>query len=222
MSARRRERAQRAVSRALPAVLLCALLGACTAGSSAAPSAGPSAGHGTASQAASPGQAGGGEGATPTPMPTVTGSSGKDGTASEVLPGNADTPPLPLGSQAAGGTLAQAPADASATDTLVAGFPTTVVPVPDGIALVSSSVASQGDHVQVGLQGTAHGEPGEVAAAYTTRMAGLGYGATSAPASPGASATQFSRGADAVVLTVTSRPGGGTEVSLTGALVVGG
>ncbi len=118
--------------------------------------------------------------------------------------------------------LTQAPTSASAHGTLVSGFPSDLVPVPAHATIVSSSITSQGDHVQVGLSATGDGEPDQVRTAYTSRMTTLGYLTTDVDAAPGSEATQYLRGRDVVVLTLRPSTGGGTELVLTGVLVVGG
>lgn len=202
-------------------------LGGCTAGRSASsvttsasaatgavagPGASSSAGSGTASgSAGSDGGSGSSEAAT--------GSSGTDGAASESLPSS--TPATPsLGTPPTYVTLTGAmPPNATTTGSLVSGFPTDVVPVPDGIEIVSSSVSSQGDHLQLGLQGSTAAEPSAVAERYTAILTQAGFLATEAPALQGSTARQYNRGSDALTLTLRERVGGGTELSLTGALV---
>lgn len=214
----------------VPVLAAAALLAGCTAGGADASATTPDGAMSTASsgEAAADGRetAGGTtEGApsspdtTATPGGTTTGS-GDDGVASEVLPESSAQPKPSLGVDIP--HLTQAPTSASAHGTLVSDFPADLVPVPEHATVVSSSITSQGDHVQVGLSATDDGGPDETRAGYTARMTTLGYLTTDVDAAPGAAATQYVRGRDVVVLTVRPRTGGGTELVITGVLVVGG
>lgn len=212
-----------------PAVALAAvaLLAGCTAGgdgpsptsSLASDQGGPVPG-GSATPGGATGAPSSSPEATPTPSVTVTGSSGQDGAASEVLPESSAAPSPSLGVELP--HLTQAPSSADAHGSLVQGFPSDLVPVPEDATIVASSITSQGDHVQVGLTATEEGGPDQVGADYTARMAGLGYLTTHADAAPGSTATQYVRGRDVVVLTLRPRTGGGSELVLTGVLVVSG
>ena len=146
--------------------------------------------------------------------------SGAQDRPSEVLPGSTPSPAPTLGAPPP--ALTGAPADAEARDALVEGFPRTHVAVPAGVAVVSSSVSSQGDRVQVGLTASADEAPDDVLVGYTTMMASLGYLASPADAVPGATATQYNRGRDSAVVTVRPRAGGGSELVVVAALVVNG
>lgn len=219
----------RSIPAPLAALVLAALLAGCTAtgGDATATPPGDQSGGASASATSAAGSSAGpadtssgADGSTARPTATVTGSSGEDGAASEILPESSGAPSPSLGVEFP--HLAAAPASASAHGTLVAGYPSDLVPVPEGTTIVASSVTSQGDHVQVGVTGTEDAEPDQVGAAYTTRMTGLGYLTASADAASGSTATQYVRGRDVVVLTLRPRTGGGSELVLTGVLVVGG
>ncbi len=114
------------------------------------------------------------------------------------------------------GTL---PPNATASGTIVAGFPTTIVPVIDGATVVQTSVTSQGDRLQLGLTASSPQSPEAVTAAYVAVFAAEGFQSGPAPANQGSTATNFIRGAEGLVLTVTVRVGGGTDLSLVGTLV---
>ncbi|WP_372593089.1 hypothetical protein [Actinotalea sp.] len=150
------------------------------------------------------------------------GSSGADGSASETLP---DPTPTATALVPPGDIVVLTgpmPATASATGRLVDGYPSSIVPVLDEITVVSSSVSSQGDRLQLGLQGSSDLSPDEVTAAYVAALAAQSFSSAPGVAIEGSTATQFSRGSDGVVLTVRSRTGGGTELTLAGTLVRGG
>lgn len=219
---RRLGQAARSARGPLAVLAAAALLAGCTAGDSGATatasgSAGASGGTTSSAPAdGSPSSAG----ATPTPTVTVTGSSGQDGAASEILPETSPEPKPSLGMDLP--HLTQAPTSASAHGELVSGFPSDLVPVPAHATIVSSSITSQEDHVQVGLSATEDADPDQVRTDYTTRMTTIGYLTTDVDAAPGSEATQYLRGRDVVVLTLRPSNGGGTELVITGVLVVGG
>jgi hypothetical protein len=146
--------------------------------------------------------------------------------ASELEPSRTREPQPPPSSTAtpAGPSLTgPLPASASARgSTLVAGFPTSVVPVLDGLEVVSSSVASDGTHLQVGLEAASATSPQDVTAQYVAALGSAGFSSGPAAATAGSSATAFVRGPDGLVLTVTPRVGGGTEMSIAGTLTTSG
>ncbi len=145
--------------------------------------------------------------------------------ASEILPSQ---PPAPAGlpdaaAAAAGPSLTgPLPKTGAANGAVVTGFPTAVVPVPDGLTVVSSSVSASGDRLQVGLQASSDSAPTDVTAAYVAALGGAGFAVGDSPALPGSTATAFTRGPDGLVLTVRDRIGGGTELSLAGTLTTAG
>ncbi|WP_136518724.1 hypothetical protein [Cellulomonas telluris] len=152
----------------------------------------------------------------------VTGSSGD--TPSELAP---VAPPDETAHPAAvvpGPSLTGAlpPADAARGERLVGGFPVQVVPVPDGVRVVSSSVSPDGQRLQVGLEASGDAEPAAVQDAYVQELAAAGFAVSPAPATPGSTATAFTRGPDGLVLTVRPRTGGGTELTLAGTLTTAG
>lgn len=199
-----------------------------TSGSSAAAGAGggssgggASGGQGTGAQgSANGGTKGDGPGDAPQPVPTPSDASESIPTATPTpyrlpgLPASTNPATKPLVS----GTL---PKDASAHGRLVRGFPTKAVPVPSGLTVVSSSVSSQGRHLQITLQASTAASPATVHQRFVTALDKVGYTATKAAAVPGTSATQFTHGDDGVVLTTHKRLGGGTELTLTGSFTAG-
>ncbi|KQY42926.1 hypothetical protein [Cellulomonas sp. Root137] len=114
------------------------------------------------------------------------------------------------------------PATGAANGAVVTGFPTGVVPIVDGLTVVSSSVSASGDRLQVGLQASSDSAPTDVQAAYVAALSAAGFTVGDSPALPGSLATSFTRGPDALVLTVRDRLGGGTELSVAGALTTAG
>lgn len=110
------------------------------------------------------------------------------------------------------------PASGAANGRLVAGFPQHVVPVVDGVQVVSSSVSSSGKRLQITLDGSSTASPTAVQAAYVKELGKSGFAAATSPALPGQTATAFTHGTDGLVLTVRQRIGGGTELTLAGTL----
>lgn len=155
--------------------------------------------------------------AAPAPTPTD---------ASELSPGVPQTPPtqpapslLPTGPSLTGPLP---PAASARGEQLVVGFPAQVVPVLDGIQVVSSSVASEGLRLQVGLEASSSADPATVTSRYATTFRDAGFVLEPSPALPGSTATQFTRGPDGVVLTVSGRVGGGTELIIAATLTTTG
>lgn len=151
------------------------------------------------------------------------GSGGAEVLAGEILPSQ---PPGPSGlpdTTAPGPSLTgPLPATGAANGAVVKGFPTGVVPILDGLTVVSSSVSASGDRLQVGLQASSDSAPTDVQAAYVAALSAAGFTVEDSPALPGSLATSFTRGPDALVLTVRDRLGGGTELSVAGALTTAG
>jgi hypothetical protein len=208
-------------------------LGACTTGGATAgpatSQAGGGAPGGTTGATPAPGATDGtGAGADPAPHATTGGSTDKDAQpvqetdpASEIVPTATPTPyrlpgltsstakkPAPL--------VAKAPRSASTHGRLVAGFPRSAVPLPRSLTIVSSSVASQGRHLQVTAQASSDASPKVVRRQLTNAFTERGYTAAKAVAAPGSSAVQYRHGTDGVVITFHQRLGGGTELTLSG------
>jgi hypothetical protein len=178
-------------------------------GSGTGPGTGPTAGHGSGST-----------GTDPQPVPTAS----DPGT--EIIPTATPTPYRLPGLTSStkprvAPLVAKAPKTAAAHGRVVAGFPTNAVPLP-GLTIVSSSVASQGRHVQVTVQASSPSSPKTVRTRLTSAFTKLGYTASTAAAAPGASAVEYTHGTDGVVVTLRPRLGGGTELTLTGAFTTAG
>lgn len=182
------------------------------------PAAGSSTSTSTASAAAGVSDATGEGSATP--------GAGVSKPATEVLPAAPPTG-LPLASSATAGPVGPRltmplPATASARGALVAGFPVTIVPVPAGAKVVSSSVSAEGSRLQVGLEASTAASPADVQAGYVQALTAAGFITTDSPAGAGATATAFVRDNDGLVLTLRERVGGGTELSVAGTLTAQG
>ncbi|WP_456823154.1 hypothetical protein [Cellulomonas sp. P5_E12] len=145
--------------------------------------------------------------------------------ASEILPSQAPGPAgLPdVAPPAAGPSLTgPLPATGASNGSVVKGFPKEVVPIVDGLTVVSSSVSASGDRLQVGLQASSDAAPADVQAAYVAALGGAGFAVSDSPSLPGTTATAFTRGPDGLVLTTSDRIGGGTELSIAGTLTTAG
>ena len=186
-------------------------------------SATQSAGSGPAGPAASPSARPGGGSSSRTgggpenPPPTA----GKRYTT-EVIPAAPATPhalpPSTVAPRLVSGAL---PTSASATGALAAGFPGKELPPAPGSKITSSSVATQGSHLQLTLVAKAPQGVTDIVAFYRTALAKYGMYDTADPAVAGSTAVAFTRGADSV--TVTATPGsGGTSYVLYGAFSAAG
>jgi hypothetical protein len=214
---------------ALVTVLVLGATTACTSpdqAASSSPDARPTA-SGTATRGPAPASPTDAPSGATTPTPGATGSTADAGAAgslaSEILPVQ---PPAPSGLPdvaAAGPSLTgPLPATGATNGSVVMGFPTSVVPIPDGLVVVSSSVSASGDRLQVGLQASSDSAPADVQGAYVAALSAAGFAVGDSPALPGTTATAFTRGPDGLVLTLRDRVGGGTELTLAGTLTTAG
>lgn len=177
-------------------------------GSTRAPAAGAGAGAGAGASSPAPSGVPGREQAPGATAPTVV-----------ALPGLQAAPAAPVAETLLTGA---APATGQRNGAVVAGFPVKVVPVPKGVTVVSSSVSSEGAHVQLGMQASSNASPAQVLSAYDEALATTGFSPSSSPAVAGSTAHTYVHGTDGVVVTVKARLGGGTEISLSGALTTAG
>jgi hypothetical protein len=97
-----------------------------------------------------------------------------------------------------------------------------VVPVLDGVRVVSSSVSSEDVHLQAGLEASSTADPATVTSRYAATFRDAGFAVETSPAAPGSTATLFTRGPDGIVLTVADRVGGGTELVIAASLTTTG
>ncbi len=112
------------------------------------------------------------------------------------------------------------PKPGAAEGELVPGFPSDLLPTPAGSAVVSSSVATEGDHMQAGVTATSTLTPDEVVAFYQATYASLGLTDRQTNAIPGSTAYAFSRGDNTITLTVAPAESG-SAFSLFGAFRAG-
>jgi hypothetical protein len=113
------------------------------------------------------------------------------------------------------------PKSASAVGRLATGYPSEALPAAPGSKVRTSSVTSEGTHLQVTLTARTSAAVTEVVAFYRTALARYGMYDTPAPALNGATAVSFTRDGNSV--TVTATPGsGGTSYVVFGAFAVKG
>lgn len=156
------------------------------------------------------------------PQPTESSAPNPDAGGQEQNPSNDGTGPLGPRPDARVAPLISAPVPttASALGKLVAGFPSAVISQAPESTVMFSSVASEGDRVQVGLVGMSTRAPSDVLAHYNTTLAKLGLVGGSVPAVDNSTATAFTRGPNVVTVTVTS-VGGGSRYTVFGVLLAG-
>ncbi len=156
-------------------------------------------------------------GATPASAPTPTRAAGS---GTEVLPPTATPTIAHLGTEQDPLVTAPLPKTASAKGKLVTGFPTQVIAIPAGLTIENSSVASEGEHLQVTLVGTSAGTQGDVQAFYQTALSALGMTGAAASSAAGSTATTYSRGTDNITVTTTA-DSTGTQLSILGVFTAG-
>lgn len=156
-------------------------------------------------------------GPSPTASPTPTRAAGS---GTEVLPPTATATTPHLGTTLEPLVKGPLPKSASATGELVAGFPSEVIPIPTGLKISSSSVATQGEHLQVTLVGTSPASEAAVQSFYQAAFTKLGMTGAVAPVGAADSATTFTRGSDSITVTTTAKASG-TELSIFGAFTAG-
>ncbi len=100
------------------------------------------------------------------------------------------------------------PDTSSAVGSIVAGFPTRVIPEAPHSSVATSSVAAEGSRLQAALTAQTTLSVVEVMDFYRTALAGFGLFDTPAPALDGSSALAFTRGDNTVTLTATTIDGG--------------
>lgn len=111
------------------------------------------------------------------------------------------------------------PATGHRDGAIVDGFPLVISLAPRS-EVMFSSVASEGDRVQVGLSALSRNAPGEVLDHYRSLFTGLGLVAESISTADGSSAVAFERGPSTVTVTVWSTHDG-TRYTVFSVLVAG-
>lgn len=121
----------------------------------------------------------------------------------EVLPGGGAAGALPKSTPLPYPLSGPLPEMASAVGSIAKGYPSEVAPVAPHSAIATTSVASQGTHLQVTLTANSTMSVISILAFYRTTFAKYGMYDTPAPALGGSTALAFTRGSNSVTLTVT-------------------
>lgn len=154
--------------------------------------------------------------AAPTPGADPSGPPQSKRFTTEVIPGAAGGKGLPKSTALPEPVSNPLPKTASAVGALAKGYPGTLLPAAPHSTIATSSVASQGQHLQVTLTATSAAAIPDILAFYRTTLAKYGMYDSSSPALGGATALTFKRGADSV--TVSAKPAtGGTKYIIYGA-----
>lgn len=117
--------------------------------------------------------------------------------------------------------LSVAPKNGSAVGKLTPGFPKDAVPVPPNLRISSSSVASQGPRVLVGVEGRSESSPASILAFFTRDFGTKGWKITRSTPENGTTTVRGAYGNDAVVATVRRLPTGQTTLTVAGAFKIG-
>jgi hypothetical protein len=150
------------------------------------------------------------------PRPTFVPVPASPRTTTEVEPGGVLQPVPPAPAPRPSLVSRDRPTDAFARGSVVAGFPG-AIPVVKKSRIVSSSVSSSDNRLQVTLEATTSASPAVVTEFYRAHFAALSLYGTGTPSLGGASAMVFALGDDSVTLTV-QPDGDGSRYSLFGAL----
>jgi hypothetical protein len=172
---------------------------------------GPTSGSSPSSTSSSPSSNAPGAPTTASPVPTPDGDeSGPPQSkrfTTEVVPGAAGKG-LPKSTALPEPVSNPLPKSASAVGSLATGYPSALLPAAPHSSITTSSVASQGAHLQVALTAKSSLAITEVLAFYRTALAKYGMYDSSAPALNGATALTFKRGTNSVTVSTTPVTGG--------------
>ena len=174
-------------------------------GASAPPSGSPTSGSSTSSPPDGSGN-GSGDGVT-TAKPL------------EVLPPVTATPTgLPEPSAPAPLITGPLPKSATAKGSLVEGWPSSVVTMPAGTTVGSTSISTSGTVLQLTADGIVGTSQGDVLGAFRQSLVAQGFWSEDAPAPDGAVAARFVRGTDTVTVSVSVTGTGVSRFQLLGSL----
>ncbi|MFF1829778.1 hypothetical protein [Paenarthrobacter sp. NPDC058040] len=153
------------------------------------------------------------------------GASGADGGTSpsakplEVLPPVTATPTgLPEPSSPAPLLKGSLPAAGAASGKVVDGWPNEILSLPAGTTIGSTSISTSGDVLQLSADGIVGKPQQAVLDAFRAELVPHGFWSEDAPASDGAVATRFVRGADTVTVSVSVTGTGNSRFQLLGSL----
>ncbi|MDP5226214.1 MULTISPECIES: hypothetical protein [Arthrobacter] len=99
---------------------------------------------------------------------------------------------------------------------LPSGFPTALLPTMPGMALVTRSLATQGDFSTIAFNATVTAKPADVEAFYAQRFTAQGFAAPAATTVDGVLTRMFvrSNGDETISLSVADAAGGGSAVTI--------
>ncbi|VXB14312.1 conserved exported hypothetical protein [Arthrobacter sp. 9V] len=137
----------------------------------------------------------------------------------EVLPPVTATPTgLPEPAAPAPLITGSLPQPGSAAGEVVDGWPAGVLTLPEGTTIGSTSVSTSGDVLQVAADGIIAKPQAEVLASFRQSLVSHGFWSEAAPATEGAMAERFVRGADTVTVSVSTTGTGNSRFQLLGSL----
>lgn len=118
-------------------------------------------------------------------------------------------------------TLSVAPNNGVAKGKLTSDFPKKAVPVPPRLKIASSSVASQGSRVLVGVVGRSESSPASIAAFFDRDFRAKGWTVTRSTPADLTTTLRGTFGQDSVVVTVRQLPTGQSALEVAGTFKVG-
>lgn len=110
------------------------------------------------------------------------------------------------------------PASGSAQGKVVDGFPVNVVTFPERTVLVSTSVSSSDQTLQVTADGIAELSTAQVTGHFQQSLLALGFQSEAVTSSDGQQSIRLSRGTDTVTVAITTTGTGSTRFTLLGTL----
>lgn len=116
--------------------------------------------------------------------------------------------------------LTEVPGAAAAEHELVAGFPEHVVPVPDDVDIQSSSVATQGQRVFVGVNALSNANPDALLDYYVRHCESLAWPTSRPTLDDGTPQVQCGFGPDELTVTASLSPAGRVDLSVSGSFEV--
>ena len=116
--------------------------------------------------------------------------------------------------------LTEVPDSAAAKHELVAGFPEHVVPVPHDVDIQSSSVATQGQRVFVGVNALSNANPDALLDYYVRHCESLAWPTSRPTLDDGTPQVQCGFGPDELTVTASLSPAGRVDLSVSGSFEV--
>ena len=149
---------------------------------------------------------GGGEPVDVTPTTSASPTSPSTGATASPTTGTGAAAPSPTTSAPADAASPQPSASDVSVGGVLAGFPTDVLPVPEGAQVLLTSAVPAGDQLQVSLSGRTAAPPESVLETYRASLTGAGFTESPSAGAPGALASTFTRGEGAELVSVAVVP----------------